>query len=312
MLPLLYGPDAAPAILEDFETAPIPDLHKRMFHWTECLTRRSWELCEADLEPLRTAGLSESEIVHWAQVASMQGWWTMSADGGGIPLEGDAVTGPVIGKPREFYEARPEGLTAADANASAETSPSRSSNGVAWVDLDLEATGYREAAARAEKRYGFAPNLYKAVSLRPEVLPRHELALQLLEGPITARMSARRKAMVRAYASSLNHGAYSLKTLRAQLQRSAPDEPDLFEQVTARDPKAARDPADRAVLDFTQKVVCNTYKVTEKDAISFRETGLDDAAYIEVLNTASIQTSFDRLTNALGVTPDERPLLPTS
>ncbi|MFQ5698828.1 MAG: hypothetical protein ACE5IL_11160 [Myxococcota bacterium] len=308
MLPLLYGPEAAPAILENYETAPIPELHKLMFRWVERFTRCSWELGETDLEPLRAAGLTDADIVHWAQVASLQGWWTMSADGGGIPLEGNAVTGPVVGRPREFYEARPEGLTAADSDA-APRAP-RASNGVAWVALDLESDGYLEAAGHAEGRYGFVPNLYKAVSLRPEVFPRHELALQLLEAPVTARLSARRKAMARACAASLNHGSYSLETVRTQLERAAPDEPDLFERIHAGDADAARDPADRAVLDFTRKVVRNTYKVTEKDAISFRESGLDDAAYIEVLNTAAIQTSFDRLTHALGVTLDGRPLLP--
>jgi alkylhydroperoxidase family enzyme len=54
----------------------------------------------------------------------------------------------------------------------------------------------------------------------------------------------------------------------------------------------------------------NHYKVTEKDAQSFREAGLDDEAYVDVLNTASIQTSLDRLANALGARPDPRPVLP--
>jgi hypothetical protein len=38
--------------------------------------------------------------------------------------------------------------------------------------------------------------------------------------------------------------------------------------------------------------------------------GLDDEAYVDILNTVSIQTSLDRLANALGVEPDPVPLLP--
>ncbi len=69
-------------------------------------------------------------------------------------------------------------------------------------------------------------------------------------------------------------------------------------------------PVDRAVLDLATKFVRNAYKVTEKDAIGLREVGLDDEAYVDILNTVSIQTSLDRLANVLGVQPDPQPLLP--
>ena len=66
------------------------------------------------------------------------------------------------------------------------------------------------------------------------------------------------------------------------------------------------------VLEFARKTACSTYKITEKDAVSLREVGLDDEAYVDILNTVSIQTSLDRLANALGVRPDPTPLLPSS
>ena len=69
-------------------------------------------------------------------------------------------------------------------------------------------------------------------------------------------------------------------------------------------------PGERLVLDFAAKLTRNAYKVTEKDALAFREARLGDEGYVEVLNTAAIQTSLDRLANALGVAPDETPLLP--
>jgi len=42
------------------------------------------------------------------------------------------------------------------------------------------------------------------------------------------------------------------------------------------------------------------------------EVGPDDEAYVDILNTVSIQTSLDRLANALGVRPDPVPLLALS
>lgn len=38
--------------------------------------------------------------------------------------------------------------------------------------------------------------------------------------------------------------------------------------------------------------------------------GLGDESYVGALNTISIQVSLDRLANALGVQPDERPIFP--
>ncbi len=67
---------------------------------------------------------------------------------------------------------------------------------------------------------------------------------------------------------------------------------------------------DRVVLDFTAKATRSAYKVEATDVQSFRDAGLDDEAYVDVLNTLAIQTSFDRLANALGVIPDSEPLLP--
>ncbi len=309
VLPLLYpGDGVAQKVAEDAQSAPIPELHKAMFRWAERFTRRSWQMTDSDLEDLRAQGLDDAEIVNWAQIACLQTWWVMSADGGGIPLEGDALTGPAIGLTREVYESAPEGLTAAGPDA-AERSAQASARGVAWVGTDEAAERYRSAARQAEARYGFVPNLFKAVSLRPEIFPRHLLALELLDGPRSPGLSPRQHAMVRARVSSLNRSAYSAGTTRALLERVTGDD-SIYARLISGGADLDLEPDDRAVLDFADKATRNAYKITAKDAAGFRDAGLGDEGYVDVLNTVSIQTSFDRLANSLGVVPDEEPLLP--
>ena len=63
------------------------------------------------------------------------------------------------------------------------------------------------------------------------------------------------------------------------------------------------------VLEFALKATRNAYKITAKDAQIFRDAGLTEEAYVDVLNTVAIQTSLDRLANCLGVVPDESPIL---
>jgi alkylhydroperoxidase family enzyme len=88
-----------------------------------------------------------------------------------------------------------------------------------------------------------------------------------------------------------------------------PDGDGLVDRLIAEPLDLDWSPVDRAVLTLATKFARNAYKVTEKDAISLREVGLDDEAYVDILNTVSIQTSLDRLANVLGVQPDVLPLL---
>lgn len=311
MLPLLYpDPDTRKALLADPSTAPIPVIHREMYRFAEKFVRSSWSMTPQDMERLRQAGLSDSDIVHWATLGSTQSWFTMSSDGGGIPLEGEALTGPGVGRTREAYEAERFGLLAAPPGE-ATPQPELAGDGIAWVGVDETTDEYQETASWALDRYGCVPNLLRALSLRSAFYPRHRLALELLEAPQSESLSARQHAMVRVLVSHLNRSRYSEPTSVALLARIA-DQPALVDRLRSEALDSDWCPADRAVLTLTIRIARNTYKVTEKDAISLREVGLDDEAYIDILNTVSIQTSLDRLANALGVRPDPVPLLAMS
>lgn len=91
--------------------------------------------------------------------------------------------------------------------------------------------------------------------------------------------------------------------------RAASGDQALVDAVTGGFESADCDEQDQAVLNFAAKMTRNAYKVYEADAGSFHAAGLSDEAYVEVVETVSIQTSLDRLTNALGVAPDAQPVL---
>ncbi len=195
------------------------------------------------------------------------------------------------------------------ATADAAQTRSVSTDGaLTWVAMDDSDSGYREAASWAEQRYGFVPNLLCAVSLQPSFYQRHRLALELLEAPQSQSLSSRQHAMVRMLASHLGRGRYSERTARALMSR-VPDGDALADRLIQEPLDLDWEPVDRAVLALATKFARHAYKVTEKDAIGLREVGLDDEAYVDILNTVSIQTSLDRLWNVLGVQPDSLPLL---
>jgi uncharacterized peroxidase-related enzyme len=306
LLPLYPDPETRSRVIENPQTAPIPDVHKAMFRFTERFVRASGEMRPEDLDALRAVGLSERDIVTWATLGSTQSWFTTSADGGGIPLEDDAITGPGVGRTREVYEATTEGLFAP--HPQAPRSAPRPTSGVAWVETNETDSRYLEAARTATERYGFVPNLLRAVSLQPAYYRRHLLAMELLERPQSSSLPERCHALVRARVSQLTGSAYGETTSRALLARHGGEEAEWRALESADG--IGWTAQERVVLDFAAKVARNAYKVTAKDAQSFRDQGLDDEAYIDVLNTVSIQVALDRLANCLGVVPDDQPILP--
>lgn len=307
MLPLVYE-DAGIAkdIAENPETAPIPELHRAMYAWVKKFVRSSWELRSEDLQPLRDQGVDDACIAQWAQIASLQSWWTMVADGGGIPLDGDMETGIAVGNNRAWYEKSEEGLLASPGSGNS-SGGSRDGSGP-WVATNTDTAEYRDVSAWATERYGFVPALLTATSITPSMLRRHRSALELLEGPQTAKLSATQHAMARSLASYLNRCDYTIPTTRALLETVGGE--GLYEKVISDWANGDWTEADSTVLRFAAKAVQNTYKVTEKDAQSFRDVGLDDEAYVDVLNTVAIQTTIDRLANSLGFPADPAPCLP--
>jgi uncharacterized peroxidase-related enzyme len=310
VLPRLYpDPETREALLANPQTAPIPPLHRALFRFAEQFVRGSWTTTPRDLQRLREAGLSDRDIVHWATLGSTQSWFTMSADGGGVPLEGDALTGPAVGRQREGYAATPAGLNGAGQRAAGAYAASVG-DGDAWVETDESAPEYQETARWAEDRYGCIPNLLRAVSLQPGYYRRHRLALELLEAPQSESLSPRHHAMVRALVSHRTRCSYSESTTTALLERNGGDS-RLLDRLRKEPLDADWSPVDRVVLSLADCFARNAYKVTEKHAVALREVGLDDEAYVDILNTVSIQTSLDRLANTLGVTPDPVPLRPS-
>ena len=290
MLPFIYPGVDAKKILENVQESDIPSLHKAMFNWIKGFTVDSANLTAADIQALRDVGVPDRDIVDWANIACTQTWFVMSADGGGIPLEGNAVVGSVIGLERDAYHC-----------GNVETVPVTCNSIRPAVDdccwVATNENNLDGISEWANKRFGVMPNLMKSVSLTPQHLPRHTLALDILSSPQTEGLSPRLHALVRRWVNRRNQGQYFDSPTRSLLLQHQEGDLSGFDVENYDD-------VTKTVLTFADKVVRHAFKITARDAESFQAVGLDDETYVDVLNTVSIQTSMDRLTNALGVTPD--------
>jgi alkylhydroperoxidase family enzyme len=305
VLPTIY-PEAeiAKAVGEDPSTAAIPEMHKAMFAMAERFVKNSWTSTADDIQYLRDLDVSDRDISEWLQIACIQTWFTNSADAGGIPLEGNAITGPVMHRERAFYhDAAPaNGVEISSSEADAVTQACATG----WLSAPCEGDSFASCTAWGDERYGFVPNLLQGLSACPDFYSRHQLALELLEEPQSGSLSKSLHALVRARVNAMNNSHYFMPTAQAMLDRNSPG---VMVSDLGADSFSADDSKNQVVLDFVAKMVRNSYKITADDAQRFRDAGFDDESYIDVFNTVAIQTSMDRLANSIGVSADDRPLL---
>jgi hypothetical protein len=294
-------------IADDPEGAAVPGVLGATQRFLVKFTRRSWEMTLDDVDDARAAGAADSDIVDWCQMGAVQTLAVNQADGGGVafPEQGSDA----VGHNRSFYAKAPEGLTGAWGSA---TGPYRRDTAVdtTFVATDENAPAYRAEAERAKSHWGFVPRLLTAVSggRSPSLLPFHTLALQLLEGPQSNRLTPRQHALVRAVAAGASRGRYAETTISRQLERAG-ESPDGVSLARGDIAGYARDRADELIFAFAEKAAWNAYKITAKDRAGMREAGLGDETYLDVLGTVGLQLGIDRIANALGVAPEPAPIL---
>ena len=72
---------------QDFRQADLSPADRAMCEYVEKLTLKPWEMAEADVIALRTAGFSDSAILDINQVTGYYAYVNRLADGLGVELE---------------------------------------------------------------------------------------------------------------------------------------------------------------------------------------------------------------------------------
>lgn len=84
---LLEDDDLAARIESDFETAGLDERRLGMLRYALKLTRTPWEMAAADVEALRSAGHSDIDILHIAEIVGYYAYANRMVDGLGVELE---------------------------------------------------------------------------------------------------------------------------------------------------------------------------------------------------------------------------------
>jgi RNA polymerase sigma-70 factor (ECF subfamily) len=153
--------------------------------------------------------------------------------------------------------------------------------------------------------FGLIPNLFRAQSLKPDVLEAEAAAIRriLQHEDILSRLQ---KECILLVGSAANLNTYCVAAHCEALRRMglSADEAD---QIALDHHKADLPEADTALLDFTLKLTARPADVGRHDIDRVRHYGFTDEHILEGVVVTAFNTFFNTLQMGLGTTPDVIP-----
>lgn len=188
---------------------------------------------------------------------------------------------------------------------------------ISTVIAKLPATGegpYLRAVARDEsdfppfaffqERFGFIPNIFRAQTLRPDVVAAEAFTVGavLLTDDILSRV---RKEYILLAISAANLNTYCV-AVHCELLRNLGIPADASDQIAVDHHHSDLAAADKALLDFALTVASRS-PVGLADVNGLRAHGFTDCQVLEAVVMASLTTFLNTLQVGLGTVPDFRP-----
>ena len=141
---------------------------------------------------------------------------------------------------------------------------------------------------------GGGTNFEQAFARRPDVFA----AWQQLNGAIKASSDLRRYELATLAAARRLRSSYCCLAHGKVLAEQ------FYDYVSVPNLPAGLDGADRAIMDFAEKVVVDATSITQADVDGLRAHGLSDDEVFDVVLAAAARCFFSKTLDALGVQPD--------
>ena len=167
----------------------------------------------------------------------------------------------------------------------------------AALDDDLKAIW-----AKCVEKLGFVPNVYSALSLRPQRLRNFMAAYnEIMLAP--SGLTRLEREMVAVVVSSANRCYYCLVAHGAAVRQLSGDA--ALGELMAMNYRAARlSRRERAMLDFAVKVTVESWKIEEDDREELRRAGFTDRDIWDIAAVASFFNMSNRMASATDMRPN--------
>jgi RNA polymerase sigma-70 factor (ECF subfamily) len=155
------------------------------------------------------------------------------------------------------------------------------------------------------KAFGFIPNIFRAQTLRPDVLEAETVAIGniLLTQDVLTRVQ---KEYILLVISAANLNTYCV-AVHCEMLRALGVPEDDSDQIAVDHHLAPISAADKALLDFSLKLATRSSEFGAADIDSLRNHGFSDPQIVEAVVMSSLTSFLNTLQMGLGTTPDFRP-----
>jgi len=153
--------------------------------------------------------------------------------------------------------------------------------------------------------FGFVPNVFRAQTLRPDILEAEASAISmvLLTGDILSRLQ---KEYILLAVSAANLNTYWVAVCGELLRTSGVAAEDS-DQIGADHHQARLAEADKALLDFARKLAVQPSRFGRPDVETLRHHGFTEEQVLEAVVMTSLTNFLNTLQIGLGATPDFAP-----
>ncbi|KAL2077569.1 hypothetical protein ACEWY4_027073 [Coilia grayii] len=159
-----------------------------------------------------------------------------------------------------------------------------------------------EVMEEVETKSGFLPNVFKALSHRPEEFRAFFSYYNALMNKETGNLSKADRELIVVATSAHNHCLYCVISHSA-LHRIYSKKPNLADQVAVNYGTADLGPRERAMLDFAL-TVCRSENVTEQHFQALEEHGLDREDAWDIAAIAAFFAMSNRLAHLTDMRPN--------
>ncbi len=156
-----------------------------------------------------------------------------------------------------------------------------------------------------ERRLGVVPNLFRAQTLRPDVIEAEAHAADLIVANEDVLLQVKKECMLLVIAAA-NLNTYCVAAHCAMLRRLGlpPEESD---QIAIDHHQTDLTQADKALLDFALKLGVRPAEFQCDDIAHLREHGFNEEQILEAVVTTAFGNFINTLVAGLGVVPDFEP-----
>lgn len=277
----------------DHRRAGLPEADVALLDFALRMTQHPTWVCREDVEGLRKYGLNDEPILEAVLVAALTDFLCALSAGLGVAPDF---------RPKRIVSARKsvrQGLNTLSASGMRSHAHDKSMPYLRAVDVGVD--GFPPFAFFRE-RFGFVPNIFRAQTLRPDVLEAEAEAIRtvLLTDDVLSRVQ---KEYILLVVSAANLNTYCV-AVHCEMLRGLGVSEDKSDQIAVDHHQAGLSGADCALLDFALKLNQRPAEVALGDIDGLRMHGFTDEQILESVVMTALTSYLNTLQMGLGVAPD--------